>query len=405
MIKRSLVAVVLSATSILHLSAQDIVVQSIIDALQIDSMIHYVEEISGETPIDIGNGPELIVNRNKFNPGNAVAQAYLEQKLTQFGYTPTVQTFSATGGNVVATKVGSLYPDEYVVLCAHFDALPAGTGPAPAADDDGSGTGALLEAARVLHDIPFAYSIVFGFWDEEEQGLVGSAFWAGSQAANDVVIKGVVNMDAIAYDGNADRKARVHVRPIANSLDISDTVVAVLDRYNFDIDLIVTNPGATYSDHASFWNEGYGAVLMIEEFTNDGNPTYHTQNDRVEFFDVPYYEELAKLSIASFAILAIPYGLPTAVSEIAVSKPTLFAFPNPASVDAQLWLDVPVSDRYSIRLVNALGKEVALLHDGVLAQGKHVIQLPMASVAPGTYSVQARPENGKAINLRVMRAF
>ena len=82
-------------------------------------------------------------------------------------------------------------------------------------------------------------------------------------------IKGVVNMDAIAYDGNADRKARVHVRPIANSLDISDTVVAVLDRYNFDIDLIVTNPGATYSDHASFWNEGYGAVLMIEEFTND----------------------------------------------------------------------------------------------------------------------------------------
>ena len=111
MIKRSLVAVVLSATSILHLSAQDIVVQSIIDALQIDSMIHYVEEISGETPIDIGNGPELIVNRNKFNPGNAVAQAYLEQKLTQFGYTPTVQTFSATGGNVVATKVGSLYPD------------------------------------------------------------------------------------------------------------------------------------------------------------------------------------------------------------------------------------------------------------------------------------------------------
>ncbi|MBK7298419.1 MAG: M28 family peptidase [Flavobacteriales bacterium] len=231
--------------------------------------------------------------------------------------------------------------------------------------------------------------MVFGFWDEEEQGLVGSAFWAGSQAANDVVIKGVVNMDAIAYDGNADRKARVHVRPIANSLDISDTVVAVLDRYNFDIDLIVTNPGATYSDHASFWNEGYGAVLMIEEFTNDGNPTYHTQNDRVEFFDVPYYEELAKLSIASFAILAIPYGLPTAVSEIAVSKPTLFAFPNPASVDAQLWLDVPVSDRYSIRLVDALGKEVALLHDGVLAQGKHVIQLPMASVAPGTYSVQA----------------
>ena len=402
---RKLLAVVLSISAAFQLSAQDPVVQSVIDALQIDSMIHYVEEISGETPIDIGNGPELIVNRNKFNPGNAVAQAYIEQKLAQFGYAPTVQVFSATGGNVVATKVGSLYPDEYVVLCAHFDALPAGTGPAPAADDDGSGTAALLEAARVLHDIPFAYSIVFGFWDEEEQGLVGSAFWAGSQAANDVVIKGVVNMDAIAYDGNADRKARVHVRPIANSLDVSDTVVAVLDRYNFDIDLIVTNPGATYSDHASFWNEGYGAVLMIEEFTGDGNPTYHTANDRVEFFDVPYYEELAKLSIASFATLAVPYAIEQALGDVVLQDPKLFAFPNPASANSQLWIDAPYTDRYSIRLVDALGKEVARLHDGVLAQGNHVIQLPMGSIAPGTYSVQARPENGKATNLRVMRAF
>lgn len=385
-------------------AAQDPVVQSVIDGLQIDSMIHYVEELTGETMIDVGNGPELIVSRNKFNSGNAVAQAYIEQKLTQFGYAPTVQVFSTTGGNVIATKTGLLYPDEYVILCAHFDALPAGAGPAPAADDDGSGTAALLEAARVLSDIPFAYSIVFGFWDEEEQGLVGSGFYAGAQAANDVVIKGVVNMDAIAYDGNADRKARVHVRPIANSLSVSDTVVAVLDRYNFDIDLIVTNPGATYSDHASFWNEGYSAVLMIEEFTGDGNPTYHTQNDRVEFFDVPYYETLAKLSIASFATLAVPYSFGQAVEEVAVQIPALFAFPNPVSENSQLYIEAPMTDRYSILLVDALGKEVSRLHDGVLSQGKHVLPLPMGTIAPGTYSVLARPDNGKATNLRVMRS-
>src|SRR5690606_19023520 len=106
-------------------------------------------------------------------------------------------------------------------------------------------------------------------------------------------------------DGNGDRKARVHARPMANSMAIADTVFAILDRYEIDIDLLLTNPGATYSDHASFWSAGYGAVLMIEEFSSDGNPYYHTPNDRIQHFDVPYFEKMAKLSVASMAALAM----------------------------------------------------------------------------------------------------
>ena len=118
---------------------------------------------------------------------------------------------------------------------------------------------------------------------------MGSAFYAGAMASNDALIKAVINMDAIAYDGNADAKARIHTRPIANSLAIADTVFSVHQQYGIGLDLILTNPGATYSDHASFWNEGYGAVLVIEEFTNDGNPYYHTPNDRVQYFDCLLY--------------------------------------------------------------------------------------------------------------------
>ncbi len=398
-----LVIVLLLSAHVLVLRAQDPVVQGILDALQIDSMMLYVEQLSGEVPVDVGNGPELIVSRHKFNPGNDVAQAWLEIKLAEFGYEPQVQTFSATGNNVWAWKEGALYPDEFYILCAHFDAMPAGILAAPAADDDGSGCGAVLEAARILKDIDFEYSIIFAFWDEEEQGLVGSAFYAGAMAANDAPLRGVVNMDAIAYDGNGDTKARIHTRPIANSFQLSDSVFSIRDQYGIDLDLILTNPGATYSDHASFWNEGYGAILVIEEFGADGNPYYHTPNDKVEHFDVPYYEKLAKLSIATLATLAVPLGSGQGLPETGNASTSLYAFPNPTEADAQLWLEMSGQARVTVRLMDALGREMALLHDGALPSGKHNWRLPLERMAPGAYLAMAQVAGQVPASLRVLR--
>lgn len=386
------------------LQAQHPVVAQVIDAMRIDSMIKYVEELSGEVPVNVGNGPELITSRHKNNPGNAVAQAYIEQKLEQFGYMPVVQAFSVTGHNVIVSKPGMVYPDRQVILCAHYDAMPGGISAAPAADDDGSGTAALLEAARVLKAIPFEYTLTFAFWDEEEQGLVGSAFAAGALASNDRLVHGVVNMDAIAYDGNGDKKARVHVRPIANSLAIADTVFAVLNDHGIDIDLILTNPGATYSDHASFWNEGYGAVLMIEEFTSDGNPYYHTMNDKVEHFDVPYFEKLAKLSVGSAAAFAVPYGGPQAVHEAAIAgRTTVSAYPNPTTDNVGLWVEVATHGRHRVALLDAFGRELEVLHDGLLVVGKHGFNVPLSRYAAGTYCVQLAAPSGGAQVVRLVR--
>lgn len=378
--------------------------QSVLDALRIDSMIHYVEELSGEVPTVISGSEQTIASRHKNNAGNALAQTYIEQKLMQFGYAPVVQSFSTTGKNIIATKIGMVHPDEVVVLCAHYDAMPGGVLDAPAADDDGSGTCALLEAARILHDVQFEYTIVFGFWDEEEQGLVGSGFYAGAMAANDELIRGVINMDAIAYDGNGDTKARVHVRPIANSVEIGDSVFSVLDTYGIDIDLLLTNPGATYSDHASFWNEGYGAVLIIEEFTADGNPHYHTPTDLVQYFDVPYYEKLAKLSIGTLATIAVPVNEPQAVGHTPVQRaPAIYAYPNPSSSDVGLWIETTSAQRYRVVVLDALGQEVVLLHEGMLAVGKHAFEVPLGSLPAGGYVVLATCDDQTPLTVRLVR--
>lgn len=384
--------------------AQHPVVQGIIDAVQIDSLMHYVEEISGEVPVDLGNGPVTIVSRHKDNPGNALAQTYFEQHFAALGYTSTTQAFSPTGWNILVTKTGSVYPDEIVILCAHYDALPGGIVAAPAADDDGSGCAAVLEAARILRDIPFEYTIVFALWDEEEQGKLGSIFYANNMAANDASIHGVVNMDAIAYDGNGDTKARVHTRSIANSQAIADTVFSVLGTYGIELDLLRTDPGATYSDHASFWSAGYGAVLMIEEFGADGNPGYHTPNDRINLFDVPYYEKMAKLSIGSLAAFAVPFDPAASVAmDLSSNDARIHAYPNPTREDATVWVDLPTAAPAYIALVNTMGQVVDVLHEGMLMAGKRAVQVPLEQQAAGTYSVVVRIEGAPVLSTRLVR--
>jgi len=383
--------------------AQDPIVQGIIDAIEVDSMLHYVVQMDGEEPVDLGNGPISILNRNSFSEGNALAQTYYEQKFVEFGYTPVIQESSTTGRNVLVTKIGTVHPEINVILCAHYDAFPGALFAGPAADDDGSGCGAVLEAARILRDIPFECTIIFALWDEEEQGKLGSIYYAGQAAGDDLNIRGVFNMDAIAYDGNGDRKARVHARNVGNSLAIKDTVVAVLERYDIDLDLLVTTPGETYSDHASFWSNGYGAVLMIEEFSADGNPHYHTPTDLVGYFDVPYYDKLAKLSIASAATLAVPFDVTSGLEAMpGEAGQYLTAYPNPTSGDATAWLDVAESDRYRVALLNALGQEISVLYNGPLAQGKHRIDLPLSIAPAGAFTVVARSMN-MVHSLQVLR--
>lgn len=386
------------------LQAQNNIVQGIVDAIQIDSMMLYVEQMSGEVPIDLGNGPVTITSRHSNNEGNVLAQTYYVQKFTSLGYSVTLDEFNATGTNVIATKPGVVHPEEVVILCAHFDALPAGIFAAPAADDDGSGCGAVLEAARILRDIPFERTIVFALWDQEEQGKLGSIAYANAAAANDENIHAVVNMDAIAYDGNGDTKARVHVRPVANSEAIADTVFAVRETYGLDLDLLLTEPGALYSDHASFWSAGYGAVLMIEEFTNDGNPQYHTSNDRVQFFDVPYYEKLAKLSIASAACMAVPYELGAEVGAVneAVGL-RAYAYPNPAENISLLWVEVQEAGQYRIDLVSSLGQVLDVVYNATLVPGKHDFTLDLSGRAPGAYSIRVRGANGNVAVTQLLR--
>ncbi|HCA83776.1 MAG TPA: hypothetical protein DEP18_08305 [Flavobacteriales bacterium] len=312
----------------LQASAQHPLIDSVLVRVRIDSLMHYAEQISGEKGVVINGVTDTIKTRHKLKAGNELAYRFLIEKMGQYNVQIDSMVFSSTGKNILAIQPGAVYPNIYVILCAHYDSMP-NSNISPAADDDGSGVAAVMEAIRILSQFQFEYTIVYAIWDEEEQGKIGSAAYANMARNDGDSIRGVINMDAIAWDGNGDNAAMIHTSSISNSLNIAAMIDNVNNTYNIGLDLYLTNPGATYSDHASFWNKQYGAVLVIEDWAFDANPHYHTVTDKVQYFNIPYFEKMAKLSIASTAELAVPISF--LGSEQEETSTPVQVFPNPFS--------------------------------------------------------------------------
>ncbi|HRO40723.1 MAG TPA: M20/M25/M40 family metallo-hydrolase [Flavobacteriales bacterium] len=355
-------------------------VQQLLDAVNADSLVWRAQRLTGQVAVDVGSGAQTIVSRNSFQPGNALAEAWLQQEFSRMGYAPTVQAFSGNGANVLAEKPGLVHPERKVIICAHYDAMPGGT-TAPGADDDGSGVCAVLEAARVMAGQEFENTVVFALWDKEEQGMLGSAYYASAAAGNDEQITAVVNMDAIGYDGNGDGLMRIHMRPIGNSIAIKDSALMVNDTYGLDLPIAINDPGETYSDHASFWDEGYGAILVIEDFDDDPNPHYHSPTDELQYMDTTYWEGLTLLAIGTVAVLAVPAG-PLDIHEMK-AQPVFELWPNPAHGSVELRLDGAGAERTDLLLLDATGRVVQEWPMPVASQ-----RIALDGIAPGTYLVR-----------------
>jgi hypothetical protein len=278
------------------------IIQTIIDQTNIDSLTYFVEELSGEVQTIIGGLPYTIVSRHKNQPSNDKAADYIKQKLNSYGLVTYDQWFSGTGRNVYGVQLGTVYPNKEYIICAHYDDQPSGT-TAPGADDNASGTAAVIEAARIFTQYNSKYTIIYALWDEEEQGLVGSDYYAHQASLAGDSIMGVVNLDMISWDSNNDNDADLHTRPIGTSFFLKDKMVEVNNLYSLGLTIDIINPGGGGSDHWSFWTYNFGAILLIED-NNDFNAYYHTVNDKVQYFNLPYFLKMSKTALGTVATLA-----------------------------------------------------------------------------------------------------
>lgn len=289
-------------------------VSSMISAVTQETVNSYISGLSGETPVMVEGSAYTITNRHT-RSGTPLQKAgqYVFEQLQGAGLNTSFQSWtygSYANRNVVGELIGAKLPEEIVLLTAHLDDVPL-NGLAPGADDNASGCAALLTAAAIMGRHRFQRTIRFVFFTGEEQGLLGSERYAGSVAGEKIVA--VLNLDMIGYNGANGPTQRLHTRKPANpgyqgDLEIATTFQGVVNTYGLagSLQPIITAEGEAESDHSSFWDRGFAAILAIEDDWDDFNPDYHSSADKLQNLNLPYCTAQVKAAVGTVAHLAGP---------------------------------------------------------------------------------------------------
>jgi hypothetical protein len=231
-------------------------------------------------------------------PGNAKAIDYLQTILRSWGYEPELQWFEPRPGvrsaNVVATLRGTTDPDLEYVVGAHFDSVEDG----PGADDNGSGTTQLLEAARVLARRPQRATIKFVWFTGEEAGLRGSREFVRRAVEAKERVRGALNNDMLGWmnDNRLDntiRYSNAGLRDVQHAAAFLFSDLITYDAHYFK-----------FTDAHSLY-DGFGDVVAgIGSYPILGNPHYHQPHDVLETVNQRLVAEVAKTTIASVMLMA-----------------------------------------------------------------------------------------------------
>jgi hypothetical protein len=236
--------------------------------------------------------------------GEALFSSFTALGLDDVRFHPFTFSGSYTSRNVVAEKTGERYPNDVYIICSHYDSTsPSRLTLAPGADDNASGTAAVLEAARVLAPYPLDFTVRFIAFSAEEWGLYGSRAYASAARSAGERILGVVNLDMIAYADASPEDLQIIVNP--NSSWLGDLFLAAGSRYGVVGGTRTVDPSIVYSDHSPFWDNGYPALLAIEDYPLT-NPYYHRTTDTLSTLDLDFFTSATRASVGLLAELAQP---------------------------------------------------------------------------------------------------
>jgi hypothetical protein len=286
--------------------ARDPRVEELMGKITVGTVLAYERALTGEEAVLVGHQAYTITTRHSFS-GEPISQAtrYAYEHFQGLGLDVDFHPFTYDGRelrNVVAEQPGLRWPDEIYLVTAHLDDMPPGL-VAPGADDNASGSAAVLVAADLLSLIDFDCTLRFVLFVGEEQLLLGSAAYAAEIATSGDDVRGMLNLDMIGYNSDADPIVDLHARStLLGSIDIAETFSQVVAAYNLNLtpDILVDNHLGNYSDNKSFWDRGYPAILAIED-RDDDTPYYHTPSDTLGTLDLDYFVEFVRAGVGTFA--------------------------------------------------------------------------------------------------------
>lgn len=266
---------------------------------------------------------EEIGEHNIYHPAALRASAaYITHQWQDQGYYVTPQTYTVNGlqcANLEITRRGNGATDDCIVIGAHYDSV-AGS---PGANDNGSGIAALLELSRLFTNIESNTSVRFVAFVNEEPPFfygnnMGSMIYAKRAQQQQDKIRFMISLETIGY--YLELPNSQHYPPLlkyfyprtgnfvafVSNFSSRGVMHNAVKRYRLSSDFPVEHiatlsivPGVSWSDHLSFWREGYKA-FMITDTALYRYPYYHTTQDSA---DKLTYEPYAKMVNGLFMML------------------------------------------------------------------------------------------------------
>ena len=341
---------------------RDAAIEQMVKEVSTDSLKSYITSLvafgtrntlSTQTNPRRGIGASRNWVLNKFNQFAAQSKG----RLTAFIDTTTLQPDKRRVdtvlllGNVVATLKGTDPNDNRIfVISGHLDNMRTNVldrlGDAPGANDDASGTSAVLECARIMCKRSFPATIIFVAVSGEEQGLLGSTFMANKAKKESWNIEAVLNNDIMGsnnssetniientkirvfseglpfyeLDKNAKNIRQLGLENDGKSRQLARYVKETAERYvdNLDVVLIYRNDRFLRGgDHTPYVENGFAAVRFTEM-----NENYYHQHqdvrkengiqygDLTEFIDFEYLRKNTGMNLCNLANLAKSAGMP-----------------------------------------------------------------------------------------------
>lgn len=216
--------------------------------------------------------------------------------------------------NIIGILPGKIAPEHTVILCAHYDSYSNDKYVlAPGADDNATGTAAVMEMARIMRAESFDFTLKFICFSAEEWGLYGSRHYALEAKQRGEKVIGVINMDMIGYADRMPEDLNIFVNE--NSDWLGNEFISSAKTYvPLDIEKTI-NASITYSDHSPFWDQGFSALLGIEDYPLN-NPYYHKTNDTSDKLTMDFVTDVTRASLAVAAKLAQPETTPVPPSGV-----------------------------------------------------------------------------------------
>ena len=393
-------------------------VADVIAQVTTPTLKYELEGLTGERPVTVGGVSYTIESRNILEgEGALVATQYVYEWLAETALDVSYHAYTwgdYEGRNVVAEKRGLVDPDVIYLITAHLDDMPPGPR-APGADDNGSGSVAVMMAARLLAPRDLAYTVRFVLFTGEEYGLLGSDAYAADCSARGEDIRGVINLDMIGYNTGSPvheifaRSGRT--TGAAESRELAAIFAEMISVYDLDLipkEIVIDDyPLVGGSDQWSFIVQGYPAILVSEGFeSGDFNPHYHTVSDTLAVIDLDYCADLTRASIAALAhvsyilpsddvgqLSGVVYdseaGQPVSGATVAAFWPAYrYTFPTGTGRDGTYELLVPAGEyTLTVQATSRSNTPVAITHvvvppgasvvqDVVLGDGKEAVPEP-----------------------------